>query len=67
MTNTPTSRPQGESATPRTDARWKEEWAVHERHPESSPAHGMCDLCEELERELAQALRQQAESGGKEG
>jgi len=42
-----------ESDTPITDARWQEEWQLHAANPHSSPAHGMCDLATELERQLA--------------
>ena len=42
--------------TPRTDARWKEEWEFHRKSGgRASPAHGMCDFARELEREV-QAL-----------
>ena len=41
-----------ESNTPRTDARWKQEWELCARVKNSSPAHGMRDCCEELEGEL---------------
>jgi len=41
--------------TPRTDAAWKAEWDAHAKNPNSSPAHGMFDLCETLERELTEA------------
>jgi len=43
------------SDTPRTDARWEEEWANKAKHKEASPAHGMFDLAAQLERELAAA------------
>lgn len=49
------------SKTPRTSARWREEWETHRRDIRSSPAQGMCDLCEDLETELAAAVeREQA-------
>ena len=41
------------SKTPRTDARWEQEWRIID--PRSSPAHGMLDLCEQLEEELTTA------------
>ena len=43
------------SKTPRTDAAWKEAWKCKAAHPDSDPAHAMCDACEKLERELAEA------------
>ena len=40
--------------TPRTAAAWLSEWKAHENSGgRSSPAHGMCDFAESLERELA--------------
>lgn len=43
-------------ATPRTDAAWKEEWRIYgESGCRSSPAQGMLQFAEELERELAAA------------
>ena len=42
------------SDTPRTAAAWLSEWKAHENSGgRSSPAHGMCDFAESLERELA--------------
>ena len=39
--------------TPRTAAVWLSEWKAHENSGgRSSPAHGMCDFAEQLEREL---------------
>ena len=40
--------------TPRTATRWAEEWAAYERtRGKASPAHGMRDLAETMERESA--------------
>ena len=45
-----------DTPTPRTAAAWLSEWKAHENSAgKSSPAHGMCDFAEQLERELSAA------------
>lgn len=48
------------SDTPRTDARWAEEWELWRNNAKADPAHGMCDFAASLERELSQVEKKAA-------